>query len=219
MQRKWLSHTSERMAHTASKVLWSKLRQYRFVNVAQCSWRYCRSCQSRNYAIHLCTASIFTYLKWKQCSNFDCLVFEIVSFVKTKHRLGFFRMDSRGSYLVVAWQGVGENCVMRSFMITLTNYVSLILSWSDKRRWEWWVVTHTGCNRRNGPDFGRVFLRSNYTDITQNTYIQSWTFTEILAREKSGLLWCLRTVLVSVTSFSPLLELHSYVRANVAPAT
>ena len=81
------------------------------------------------------------------------------------------------------------------------------------------IYIYTGYNRRNGPDFGRVFLRSNYTDITQNTYIQSWTVTEILAREKSGLLWCLRTVLVSVTSFSPLLELHSYVRADVAPAT
>ena len=32
-------------------------------------------------------------------------------------------------------------------------------------------------------NFGRVFLRSNYTDITQNTYIQSSTVTEILARE------------------------------------
>jgi len=32
---------------------------------------------------------------------------------------------------------------------------------------------YTGCNRRNGPDFGRVFLMLNYTDITQNTYIQS----------------------------------------------
>jgi len=32
---------------------------------------------------------------------------------------------------------------------------------------------YTGCNRRNGPDFGRVFLTLNYTDITQNTYIQS----------------------------------------------
>ena len=31
----------------------------------------------------------------------------------------------------------------------------------------------TGRNRRNGPDFGRVFLMLNYTDITQNTYIQS----------------------------------------------
>ena len=32
---------------------------------------------------------------------------------------------------------------------------------------------YTGCNRRKGPDFGRVFLMLNYTDITQNTYIQS----------------------------------------------
>ena len=59
----------------------------------------------------------------------------------------------------------------------------------------------------------------NYTDITQNTYIQSSTVTEILAREKSGLLWCLRTVLISVMSFYRFLALHSYVRANVAPAT
>ena len=45
------------------------------------------------------------------------------------------------------------------------------------------VTVHTECNRRNGPDFGRLFLRSNYTDITQNTYIQSSMVTEILARE------------------------------------
>jgi hypothetical protein len=32
---------------------------------------------------------------------------------------------------------------------------------------------YTGCNRRNGPDFGRVFLMLKYTDITQNTYVQS----------------------------------------------
>jgi hypothetical protein len=31
---------------------------------------------------------------------------------------------------------------------------------------------YTGCNRRNGPDFGRVFLMLKYTDITQNTYVQ-----------------------------------------------
>ena len=31
---------------------------------------------------------------------------------------------------------------------------------------------NTGCHRRNGPNFGRVFLMLNYTDITQNTYIQ-----------------------------------------------
>ena len=57
------------------------------------------------------------------------------------------------------------------------------------------VWCNTGCNRRNVRDFGRVLLRSNYTDITQNTYIKISIVTEILAREKSGILWCLRTVL------------------------
>jgi hypothetical protein len=38
------------------------------------------------------------------------------------------------------------------------------------------------------PDFGRVFLNVKYTDITQNTYVQSSTVTEIMAREKCGLL-------------------------------
>ena len=45
------------------------------------------------------------------------------------------------------------------------------------------IDIYTGCPRRKGPNFGRVFLRSNYTDITQNTYIQSSMVTEILARE------------------------------------
>jgi hypothetical protein len=56
------------------------------------------------------------------------------------------------------------------------------------------VFSYTGCNRRNVQDFGRLFLRSNYTDITQNTYIQSWTVTEIMAIEICGLLWCWHTV-------------------------
>ena len=32
---------------------------------------------------------------------------------------------------------------------------------------------YTGCPKRNGQNFGRVFLMLNYTDIIQNTYIQS----------------------------------------------
>ena len=54
---------------------------------------------------------------------------------------------------------------------------------------------YTGCPRRKGHNFGRVFLRSNYTDITQNTYIQSSMVTEILNIEMWGLVWCLRTIL------------------------
>ena len=52
---------------------------------------------------------------------------------------------------------------------------------------------YTACPRRNVPDFGRVFLMLKYTDITQNTYIQSWPVTEIMAREKCGLLAVPRT--------------------------
>ena len=44
------------------------------------------------------------------------------------------------------------------------------------------------------PNLGRVFLRLKYTDITQNTYIESRTVTEIMAREKFGLLAVPRTV-------------------------
>ena len=56
------------------------------------------------------------------------------------------------------------------------------------------IRLYTGCPRRNGQNFGRVFLMLNYTDITQNNYIQSWTVTEIMAIEKCGLLGCPRTV-------------------------
>jgi len=42
-----------------------------------------------------------------------------------------------------------------------------------------------------------------YTDITQNTYIQSRTVTEIMAREKCGLLAGLRTVPCQLTPYDP----------------
>jgi len=35
------------------------------------------------------------------------------------------------------------------------------------------VCFNTGCPRRNVPDFRRVFLMLEYTDTTQNTYVQS----------------------------------------------
>ena len=60
------------------------------------------------------------------------------------------------------------------------------------------VLLYTGCNRRNVRDFRREFLRSNYTDITQNTYIQSWTVTEIMAIKMCGLLGCRRTVVSNI---------------------
>jgi len=58
-------------------------------------------------------------------------------------------------------------------------------------------LLYTGCNSRNVRDFERVLLRSNYTDITQNPYIQIWTVTEIMAIEMCELLRCRRTVRLS----------------------
>jgi hypothetical protein len=49
-----------------------------------------------------------------------------------------------------------------------------------------YIYIYTGCPGRNVKNFGRVFLMLKYTDITQNTYVQSWTVTEIKAREKCG---------------------------------
>ena len=70
---------------------------------------------------------------------------------------------------------------------------------------------YTECPRRNVPDFGRMFLMLKYTDITQNTYVQSWTVTEIIARKKCDLLVGPRTVPVSWQPYPcPSLSVVSY---------
>ena len=46
-----------------------------------------------------------------------------------------------------------------------------------------YIYIYTGCNRRNGPDFGRVFLMLKYPEKPQNTSVQSWTVWEIMASE------------------------------------
>jgi len=51
--------------------------------------------------------------------------------------------------------------------------VATILAFGTQRFQCFHYFTYTGCPRRNVKYFGRVFLMLNYTDITQNTYIQS----------------------------------------------
>jgi len=46
--------------------------------------------------------------------------------------------------------------------------MNIVVPWFAVR-----VHMYTGCPRRNVPDFGRVFLMLKYTDITQNTPVQS----------------------------------------------
>jgi hypothetical protein len=51
--------------------------------------------------------------------------------------------------------------------------VYLFMSITQQKLFKKTNYIYTGCPRRNVPDFGRVFLMLKYTDITQNTYIQS----------------------------------------------
>jgi hypothetical protein len=60
---------------------------------------------------------------------------------------------------------------------------------------------YTGCNRRKGPDFGRVFLMFNCTEKPQTTSIQSWTIWEVMTIENCGLLSGPRTIAVSWHSY------------------
>ena len=78
------------------------------------------------------------------------------------------------------------------FIPPISMFLAIRLKEVDKS--STWITTNTGYPRRNVRDFGRVFLMLNYTDITQNTYVQSWTVTEIMAIEKCGPLGCPRTV-------------------------
>jgi len=44
---------------------------------------------------------------------------------------------------------------------------------SSKTTQETFSVTYTECPGGNVPDFGRMFLKLKYTDLTKNTYIRS----------------------------------------------
>jgi len=59
-------------------------------------------------------------------------------------------------------------CIFSSRLILCCAYCYFI----DKYMYMY-IYIYTECPRRNVKYFRRVFLMLNYTDITQNTYIQS----------------------------------------------
>ena len=88
---------------------------------------------------------------------------------------------------------LGKALRTRTLVTSPTMYAIKLRKWKDPVR-NISTIQYTGCPRRNVKYFGRVFLMLNYADITQNTNIQSWTVTELMAIEKCGLLLCPRTV-------------------------
>ena len=68
----------------------------------------------------------------------------------------------------VGWSSGFPLCLEVYSVLLAINFEVIVLSARNIS-----ILPYTGCHRRNGQNFGRVFLMLNYTDITQNTYIQS----------------------------------------------
>ena len=120
---------------------------------------------------------------WIRAALLTCKIFQFIHFKYFMTTHGCFNTNVKptSAYTICEFIVYVENLlqVSATFWYHLQGGVVRRIWYENSQP----VDTYTGCNRRNGPVFGRVFLRSNYTDITQNTYIQSWTVTEILARE------------------------------------
>ena len=135
------------------------------------------------------------------------LIFQVLTFVLQESHSLHFERSPFAAYLkrqkkMLALQAKLSSPYCPSHILTLRLQMSYIYIY---------VYIYTGCPRRKGQNFGRVFLMLKYTDITQNTYNQSWTVTEIMAREKCGLLAGLRTVPCQLTAFR-MSVLHCRVR-------
>ena len=91
------------------------------------------------------------------------------------------------------------SCLFTLFISTHVSRQTVTLTFRHR-------ASSTECNRRNGPDFGRVFLRSNYTDITpKHLYPKLNGYGDIGQRKEWTSLVSAYCTL-SVTSYSLLLE-------------
>ena len=73
------------------------------------------------------------------------------------------------SEMVLSWKPFAIGHVyIYTFLLRMTDTVI-----SQNTDISFWDTLYTGCPRRNVPDFGWAFLMLKYTDITQNTYVQS----------------------------------------------
>jgi len=102
--------------------------------------------------------------------------------------------ESRPEILGRCWNVVMEKISWTNRMKNEEYYMESRRIWIDKRRVYTPLLPQIqgvpgGMDKNSG-----VFLMLKYTDITQNTCIQSWTVTEIMAIEKCGLLGGPRSV-------------------------
>ena len=139
-----------------------------------------------------CYSKIFNILKCYLCS-IALRGAEISTVLKVDQKyLTNSREEWRSSVDPIVWKSITKNQEGQEYKHEINrrmaDWIGRILRRNCliKHVTEGNIEGYTGCHRRKGPNFGMVFLMLNYTDITQNTYIQSWTVTEIMAREKCG---------------------------------
>jgi len=162
---------------------------------------------SKHHITHICTMKIRTQNKYCRPS------YERTSYVQileTMDKICWFQNGNIWNYLSwllisevattwwthththrLCWPSCGGYC-MYAYVFFIQYWVIVLVTLQ---------VLYTVSPRRNVPDFRRVFLMLKYTDITQNTHIQSWMVTEIVAREKCGLLAVPRTAPFQLTPY------------------
>ena len=126
------------------------------------------------------------YFKWKLLINIGRININRVEDVSGFFCLQLSLVDERFFWTSGCIRTPAAEYVHRSFLIRALATLSkacYLRTLSSAKYIYIYIYIYTGCPRRKGPNFGRVFLRWNYIDITQNTYIQSSMVTEISARE------------------------------------
>jgi hypothetical protein len=157
-------------------------------------WR----CWGKPVPVQLCQALIPQGLCW--CSSLDLrhslrnpwVAVILYTHTHTHIYTQIYLLNYLRTYLITPWSRVllekltGSQLVKKFPVYIWGIYIYIYI----------YIHTHTytGCPGRNVKNFWSVFLMLKYTHITQNTYIQSWTVTEIMAREMCGLLADPRTV-------------------------
>jgi hypothetical protein len=82
--------------------------------------------------------------------------------------ISYFIVSYRVSY-IISYHIISYHIIYHVISYHIISYIiSFLISYRTIS-----YTTYTGCPRRNVPNFGRVFLMLKYTDITQNTYVQS----------------------------------------------
>ena len=127
--------------------------------------RICKMCAESEYVHPLDTSMDF------HCHGVNFILirrFHFLNFILRKWVFTLWCMACEETKIMGKKKHFVEKKIIKQH-VTKTLYTTLLHTHTHTHIY---IYVYTECHRRNGPNFGRVFLMLNYTDITQNTYIQ-----------------------------------------------